>query len=137
MGWNDDVVETFRSSKGTENYWGPKLIVLHSIGAKSGETHLNPVVGFRNELGWRVVASKGGSPEHPAWYHNLRANPSFEIEALVDGEIVTVPVTATEITGDEWREAYSAIAAEEPQFGDYLKKTDRRIPVLQLTPRAD
>ena len=54
----------------------------------------------------------------------------------MDGEIVTVPVTATEITGEEWREAYSAIAAEEPQFGDYLKKTDRRIPVLQLTPRA-
>ena len=136
MGWNDDVVEKFRSSKGTENHWGPKLIILHSIGAKSGRTHLNPVVGFRNELGWRVVASKGGSPEHPAWYYNLRANPSFEIEALVDGEIATVPVTATELTGDEWREAYSAIAAEEPQFGDYLRKTVRRIPVFELTPRA-
>ena len=137
MGWNDDVVATFRSSKGTENHWGPKLIILHSIGAKSGRTHLNPVVGFRDELGWRVVASKGGSPEHPAWYHNLRANPSFEIEALVDGEIVTVPVTATEITGDEWQVAYGAIAAEEPQFGDYLEKTDRRIPVFQLTRRTD
>lgn len=137
MGWNDDVVETFRSSKGTENHWGPKLIILHSIGARSGETHLNPVVGFRNEHGWRVVASKGGSPENPAWYHNLRANPSFEIEALVDGEIVTVPVTATEIAGDEWQEAYGAIASEEPQFGGYLDKTDRRIPVLQLTPRTD
>jgi deazaflavin-dependent oxidoreductase (nitroreductase family) len=137
MGWNDDVIVTFRDSKGTENYWGPKLIILHSIGAKSGEVRLNPVVGFRNEDGWRVVASKGGTPENPAWYHNLVANPSFEIEALVDGEIVTVPVTATEIPAHEWREAYDAIAAEEPQFGGYLEKTDRRIPVFQLTVRGD
>ena len=135
MSWNDDVITTFRSSRGTENYWGPKLIILHSIGAKSGATHLNPVVGFRNADGWRVVASKGGSPENPAWFHNLRANPEFEIEALVDGEIVTVPVTASEIAADEWQEAYDAIVAEEAQFGGYLEKTDRRIPVFQLTRR--
>lgn len=136
MGWNDDVIETFRSSKGTENYWGPKLVILHSIGAKSGETHLNPVVGFRNEDGWRVVASKGGAPENPAWLHNLRAHPAIEIEALVDGEIATIPVTATEIGDDDWHDAYQAIAAEEPQFAEYLTKTDRRIPVVQLTPRT-
>ncbi|KQM81176.1 nitroreductase/quinone reductase family protein [Agromyces sp. Leaf222] len=136
MGWNEDVIEKFRNSNGTENYWGPKLVILHSIGAKSGETHLNPVVGFRNEHGWRVVASKGGSPENPAWYHNLRANPTFELEALVDGEVVTQTVTATQISDDEWQQAYAAIVAEEPQFGDYLEKTDRRIPVLQLTPLA-
>lgn len=135
MGWNDDVVAAFRDSKGTENYWGPKLIIMHTIGAKSGEVRLNPVVGFRNDDGWRVVASKGGTPENPAWYHNLLANPSIDIEALVDGEIETVPVTATEIPADEWKEAYDAIAAEEPQFGGYLEKTDRRIPVLQLTRR--
>jgi deazaflavin-dependent oxidoreductase (nitroreductase family) len=135
MGWNDDNIKAFRDSNGTTNYWGPKLIILHSIGAKSGKTHLNPVVGFRDEQGWRVVASKGGSPENPSWYYNLRANPSIEIEAVVDGEVVTVPVTATEITGEEWRAAYDAIAAEEPQFGGYLDKTDRRIPVFQLTRR--
>ena len=53
----------------------------------------------------------------------------------MDGEVVTVPVTATEIVGEAWQEAYGAIAAEEPQFGGYLEKTDRRIPVFQLTPR--
>ena len=136
MGWNDDVITQFRESKGTTNYWGPKLIILHSIGAKSGETHLNPVVGFRNDEGWRVVASKGGSPENPSWYHNLRANPEIDVEALVDGEVVTVPVTATEISADDWHDAYGAIAAEEPQFGGYLEKTDRRIPVFQLTART-
>ena len=80
-----------------------------------------------------MVASKGGAPENPAWYHNLKAHPSIELEALIDGEIVTVPVVATEITGDEWKAAYDSIAAEEPQFGEYLTKTDRRIPVFRLT----
>ena len=131
--WNDNVISEFRESKGTTNYWGPKLVVLHSIGAKSGEERLHPVVGFARDGGWQVVASKGGAPENPAWYYNLKANPSFDIEALVDGDVVTVPVTATEIPADEWKSAYDAIAAEEPQFGEYLTKTDRRIPVFQLT----
>jgi deazaflavin-dependent oxidoreductase (nitroreductase family) len=136
MGWNDDVITKFRASKGTENYWGPKLVILHAIGAKSGETRLAPVVGFRDETGWRVVASKGGTPENPAWYYNLLAHPEIDVEAIEDGEIVVVPVTATEIGADEWEAAYSAIAAEEPQFGGYLEKTDRRIPVFQLTRRT-
>jgi len=132
MSWNDDVITSFRESKGTENYWGPKLVVLHSIGAKSGEVRLNPVVGFRNETGWRVVASKGGTPENPDWYYNLRANPTFDLEAVEDGEIVTVSVTATQIPDAEWKAAYDAIVAEEAQFGEYLEKTDRQIPVFQL-----
>jgi deazaflavin-dependent oxidoreductase (nitroreductase family) len=133
MGWNDDVIAAFRESKGTTNHWGPKLVIMHTIGAKSGEVRLAPVVGFRDEAGWRVVASKGGAPENPAWYHNLLAHPSFELEALEDGEIVTVPVVASQIPDDEWKAAYDAIAAEEPQFAGYLEKTDRRIPVFQLT----
>lgn len=136
MGWNDELIAKFRESKGTENYWGPKLVILHSIGAKSGTTHLNPVVGFRNDDGWRVVASKGGAPGNPAWAHNLRANPSFDIEALVDGDIMTVPVTASEIPDEDWKDAYDAVVAEEPQFGTYIEKTDRRIPVFQLTRRT-
>jgi deazaflavin-dependent oxidoreductase (nitroreductase family) len=131
--WNDNVISEFRESKGTTNYWGPKLVVLHSIGAKSGEERLHPVVGFERNGGWQVVASKGGAPENPAWYYNLKANPSLDVEALVDGEVVTIPVTATEIPADEWKSAYDAIAAEEPQFAEYLTKTDRQIPVFQLT----
>jgi len=131
--WNDNVIGEFRESKGTTNYWGPKLVVLHSIGAKSGEVRLQPVVGFERDGGWQVVASKGGAPENPAWYHNLKANPSIQIEALIDGEVVTVPVTASEVPESEWKAVYDAIVAEEPQFGDYLTKTDRRIPVFRLT----
>lgn len=131
--WNDNVITEFRESKGTTNYWGPKLVVLHTIGAKSGQERLSPVVGFARNGGWQVVASKGGAPENPAWFHNLVANPSFDIEALVDGEVVTVPVTASVVPDGDWKAAYDSIVAEEAQFGEYLEKTDRQIPVVQLT----
>jgi deazaflavin-dependent oxidoreductase (nitroreductase family) len=133
--WSDNVIAEFRESKGTTNYWGPKLVVLHMTGAKSGEPRVTPVVGFQRDGGWQVVASKGGSPENPAWFYNLVTHPELEIEALVDGEVVTVPVTAHRIPDDEWEAAYDSIAAEEPQFGEYLTKTDRRIPVFQLARR--
>jgi len=132
--WNDNVISEFRESKGTTNYWGPKLVVLHTTGAKTGEPRLSPVVGFVRNGGWQVVASKGGAPENPAWFHNIVANPSLEVEALVDGEVVTMPVTATVVPDAEWKATYDAISAEEPQFGEYLTKTDRQIPVVQLTP---
>lgn len=131
--WNNNVISEFRESNGTTNYWGPKLVVLHTVGAKSGEARLSPVVGFERNGGWQVVASKGGAPENPAWYHNLMAHPSIEIEALIDGEVVTVPVTATVVSDEDWKAAYDSIAAEEPQFAEYLTKTDRQIPVVQLT----
>ncbi len=133
MSRNDDLIESFRTSKGTENYWGPKLVVLHAIGAKSGQPRPTPVVGFRTDDGWRVVASKGGAQENPDWYYNLRAHPEFDLEALEDGEIITVPVRATEVGDDEWEAVYGEIAAEVPQFGEYLEKTHRRIPVFELT----
>ena len=132
--WNDNVISEFRESKGTTNYWGPKLVVLHTTGAKTGEPRLSPVVGFVRNGGWQVVASKGGAPENPAWFHNIVANPSLEVEALVDGEVVTVPVNATVVPDAEWKATYDAISAEEPQFAEYLTKTDRQIPVVQLTP---
>jgi deazaflavin-dependent oxidoreductase (nitroreductase family) len=131
--WNDNVIAEFRDSKGETNRWGPKLVVMHTIGAKSGEERLAPVVGFRTDGGWRVVASKGGAPDNPAWYHNVAANPSFDIEALVDGEIVTVAVTARELAGAEYDAAWQDIVAEAPPFAEYPTKTDRAIPVFELT----
>ena len=137
LDWNRKIIEEFRANKGEVSTFARQpLLLLTHIGAKTGKQRTNPLAYFRDGERYVVVASKGGAPEHPAWYYNLRANPSFEIEALVDGEVVTVPVTATEIVGDAWQEAYGAIAAEEPQFGGYLEKTDRRIPVFQLTART-
>ena len=134
--WNDNVIAEFRQSNGTTNFRGPEPVILHTIGAKSGEERLSPVVGFERNGGWQVVASKGGAPENPAWYHNLLAHPEFDIEALVDGRVTTVRVSAAPVPDEEWKAAYDAIVAEEAQFGEYLQKTDRRIPVIQLTPTA-
>ena len=132
--WNENVVTEFRESKGTTNYWGPKLILMHAVGAKSGEDRLTPVVGFRNDAGWMVVASKGGAPEHPAWFHNLSTHPSFDIEAVIDGEIERVPVTASLIGPDEYEAAWQAVIDEAPSFAEYPKTSgDRTIPIFQLT----
>jgi deazaflavin-dependent oxidoreductase (nitroreductase family) len=131
--WNDKTISDFRDSSGVTNHWGPKLVVLHTIGAKSGEERLAPVVGFRAGDGWRVVASKGGAPENPDWYHNVAANPSFELEAIVDGRIETVAVTARELAGAEYDAAWQEITAEEPSFGEYPAKAGRTIPVFALT----
>jgi deazaflavin-dependent oxidoreductase (nitroreductase family) len=131
--WNDAVITEFRDSKGETNRWGPKLVVMHTIGAKSGEERLAPVVGFRTADGWNVVASKGGAPENPSWYHNIVANPSFDLEALTDGEIETVSVTARELDGAEYEAAWRAVVEEAPSFAEYPTKAGRHIPVFALT----
>ncbi len=131
--WNDQTIADFRDSKGVTNHWGPKLVVMHTIGARSGELRLAPVVGFRSDDGWRVAASKGGAPDNPDWYYNVAANPSFDVEAIVDGELVTVPVTAHELEGAEYDAAWQAITDEESSFAEYPVKSGRRIPVFALT----
>lgn len=131
--WNDTVISEFRDSKGETNRWGPKLVVLHTIGAKSGQERLAPVVGFRTEAGWNVVASKGGAPDNPDWFYNISANPSFDLEALIDGEIETVSVTARELDGRDYDVAWRAIVDEAPSFAEYALATDRHIPVFALT----
>ena len=138
--WARTQAERYEASGGVEaptlRDTGLPIIVLTTLGAKSGKLRKTALMRVEHEGRYAVVASKGGTPENPAWYHNLLAHPQIEIEAFEDGEIVTVPVTATEIGADEWEAAYAAIAAEEPQFGGYLEKTDRRIPVFQLTRRT-
>jgi deazaflavin-dependent oxidoreductase (nitroreductase family) len=131
--WNDKTIADFRDSKGTTNHWGPKLVVIHTIGARSGELRLAPVVGFRADGGWRVAASKGGAPDNPDWYYNFGAHPSVDLEAIIDGELVTVPVTARELDGAEYDEAWRAMTEEEPSFAEYPGKAGRRIPVFALT----
>ncbi len=81
---------------------------MHTIGAKSGEERLAPVMGLRLDDGWLIVASKGGAPENPAWYYNLLAHPEFDVEVHVDGEIATVPVTRASSTGARARRGLAA-----------------------------
>ncbi len=136
--WNDKVIAEFRENDGTTTQFGRHLVVMHTVGAKSGEQRLNPVRGFREGAGWLVVASYAGQPVDPAWAHNLRANPELDVEVASDagvgGGVETVAVRAAELPKPERDAAWVGIVAEAPGFADYEKMTDRVIPVFRLTP---
>jgi deazaflavin-dependent oxidoreductase (nitroreductase family) len=132
MSWNQQVIDTFRASGGEVPRFGRSLVLLHHVGARTGTSRVTPVRGFPTDDGWLIVASKAGTPENPAWYHNLRAHPEVTVEAPGEGE---VEVTATELPRAERDEAWARITAEAPGFADYEQRTTRVIPVLRLTRR--
>jgi deazaflavin-dependent oxidoreductase (nitroreductase family) len=131
-GFNEQVIDEFRAHDGRTERWGDRLIVMHTTGAKTGELRLAPVMGLPDAGGWIVAASKGGSPEHPAWYHNLVAHPEFEIEARVGGGIETVPIRARELTGDERAAAWAKLVAVATGFQTYQDRVERVIPLFRL-----
>jgi deazaflavin-dependent oxidoreductase (nitroreductase family) len=131
--FNTQVIEEFRSNDGVVGgmFEGMPLLLLHHVGARSGQPRIAPLVYLPEESRYTIFASKGGAPEHPAWYHNLLAHPQTEIE--VGSE--TVAVTAQELTGEERDRVYEAQVQAAPQFGEYETKTTRKIPVIALVPR--
>jgi deazaflavin-dependent oxidoreductase (nitroreductase family) len=106
-------------------------LLLHDKGAKSGATHIHPLAYYGDDGRYMIFASKGGAPENPAWYHNLKAHPDVRIEV----ETETLDVTASELTGDERERVFRAQAERAPQFAEYEKNTKRTIPVIALTPK--
>jgi deazaflavin-dependent oxidoreductase (nitroreductase family) len=133
--WNSKIIEEFRANGGKVGgqFEGATLLILHTIGAKSGKVRESPVAYFAQDDGSMVVvASKAGLPTNPAWFHNLKANPRFEVEVGT----ATVPVLAEELTGAEREAKWSEIVAVAPGFGEYQKQTTRTIPLVRLTPAA-
>ena len=130
---NAPIVAEFRANHGKVggNFAGAPLLLLHSTGARTGRKIVKPMMYLRDGDRYLVFASKGGAPDHPAWYHNLVANPEAEIEVGDD----TVPVRAEVLTGEERDRKYAEQAELYPGFADYQKKTTRTIPVVALTPR--
>jgi deazaflavin-dependent oxidoreductase (nitroreductase family) len=107
---------------------GKPLIVLTTTGARTGEPRTSIVTYHRDGDRYAIAASMGGAPKHPAWYHNLVANPEATIE--VDNE--TFKVRATDTSGPERDRLWKEHVAQLPEFGEYPKKTDRTIPMLLL-----
>ena len=107
---------------------GKPVIVLTSVGAKTGKLRKTPLMRVEHDGSYAVVASLGGAPKHPVWYFNLKANPHVELQ---DGA-TKKDYTAREVTGDEkvlwWDRAVEAW----PDYAKYKKKTDRDIPVFVL-----
>ena len=110
---------------------GKPLVLVHNVGAKSGKEYVTPLVYLADGDNYVIFASKGGAPENPGWYHNLKAEPNVSIE-VGDQKL---DVLATEVTGDERDRLYSSQEAAQPQFAEYATKTDRKIPVIVLSPK--
>lgn len=136
MSWNDTVIAEFRANGGevTTGGFGRSLVLLHTVGAKSGADRVNPVLGRRSGDDWVVAASSGGAPAHPAWYHNLAAQPDATIETPQDGSVL---VSASELTGAEYEREWAGFVNQSKAFVEYQEKAgDRTIPLIRLRRRS-
>lgn len=123
------IIDEFRANKGkVPSRANQKILLLHTIGAKSGKPRINPVAYLEGDNCLYVFATKGGSPTHPDWYHNLVAHPGVTVEVGAE----TYDATAESITGADRDAIYARQVAERPNFGDYEKRTTRVIPVVAL-----
>jgi len=128
---NPQIIEEFRANGGKVGgpFEGATLLLLHTRGAKSGKERVNPVMYFRIDNKILVVGSYAGADVDPAWVHNLRANPRAHIEIGTDSYDVEV----RQLSSDERDAAYPRIVETAPGFGGYQEKTDRVIPVFELS----
>lgn len=128
--FNQQVVAEFRENGGKVGgmFEGAPMILVHHVGARSGVERVAPLMYLAEGDRLFVFASKGGADEHPAWYHNLRANPKTRVELGTE----TFDVVAKVVTGPERDEIYARQVAAAPQFGEYQQKTRRVIPVVEL-----
>jgi deazaflavin-dependent oxidoreductase (nitroreductase family) len=132
---NTSVIEEFRANHGKVggHFEGAPLLLLHTTGARSGKTRINPMMYLADAGRYLVFASKAGSDSNPAWYHNLLAHPEVRIE--VGDE--TFAAQAVELRGEERDTYFAEQARRYPGFAGYQEKTDRIIPVIALTPLGD
>jgi deazaflavin-dependent oxidoreductase (nitroreductase family) len=129
--YNRTIIDEFRANGGrVGGYWeGRDLLLLTTVGRKSGREHTTPVVFTRADDRLLVYASKGGAPTHPDWYLNLVADPRVTVEVGAD----RYRAIATPLEGEERDREFAAQVARNPTFGDYERGTDRVIPVVALT----
>ena len=131
QGFNEALIDDYRANKGKVSS-GPfvdrPLLLLTTRGARSGREYTTPLAYSRDGDRLVIVASKGGAPTNPAWYHNLIANPRVTIELGPE----TFEVIATPVHGAERRRLYDGHAEVLPVFADYERKTSREIPVIVL-----
>lgn len=134
-GWAREQAELYESSGGTEGTTrhGMPVIVLTSVGNKTGKLRKTPLMRVQHEGRYLAVASLGGSPKNPVWYYNLIANPNVELQ---DGP-VKQDMTAREVTGDEKEQWWERAVAAFPYYAEYQTKTEREIPVFVLETSSD
>jgi len=131
--WNTRIIEEFRANRGKVggNFEGAPLLLLHTTGARSGRARVSPMM--YQDLGdgrLAVFASKAGADTHPAWYHNLTANPGVTAEIGTG----TRRFLARTAPGDERAPIWAKQKQDYPGFAGYEASTDRQIPVVILEP---
>jgi F420H(2)-dependent quinone reductase len=129
-----EQVEEYEASGGARGNTlrGLPVVIITTVGVKSGKLRKIPLMRVEHEGTYAVVASQGGAPKHPVWYHNLRNHPHVELQ---DGAVPR-DMVAREVTGEEkelwWQRAVEAY----PPYADYQRRTDRQIPVFVLEPMS-
>jgi len=132
--FNQQLIDEFRATGGkvSGQFAGAPLLLLTTTGAKSGQERTTPLAYTRDGERFVVIASKGGAPTNPDWYHNLRAHPAATIE--VGSE--RYAVRATVLEGEQRQRLYDQMVTRMPNFAEYQRNTSRLIPVVLLE-RAD
>lgn len=132
--FGDEHVRVYRETDGERGYrWrnGTTILLLTTKGRKSGEERTTPLIHRTDGDRWIVVASKGGTPQHPDWFANLSEDPKAEIQVKAE----KIPVRATEVEGAERERLWELMTEVWPDYDAYQSNTDRRIPVVALERR--
>ena len=130
--WVREQVEKYEKSGGAEGteLRGVPVVVITSVGAKSGKLRKNPVMRVEHDGVYAAVASQGGAPTHPVWYHNFKANPLVEVQ----DKDVKKDYRARELAGEERDLWWDRAVQVWPDYAQYATRTERQIPVFVLEP---
>jgi deazaflavin-dependent oxidoreductase (nitroreductase family) len=133
-GDDDRVIAEFRANGGEVPGFGSGLVLLHSVGARSGERRVTPVAAIQEGGSWLICASRAGARTDPAWYCNLLEHP----DATVETPLGSVDVHAIDLEEeDEWEAAFARFTDRSPAFAQYrADAAPRRMPILRLEPRG-
>jgi deazaflavin-dependent oxidoreductase (nitroreductase family) len=126
--FNQQMVEQFRASGGKMDMGPVSLVLLTTTGARTGRALVKPLAAFEDDGRLYVIASYGGAPTHPAWYHNLVANPLVTVEH--NGE--KYEAVAKILPDAERDPLFARLVEHVGQFGEYQEKTERKIPMVEL-----
>jgi deazaflavin-dependent oxidoreductase (nitroreductase family) len=128
--FNQALIAEFRANGGkvSGQFAGRPLLLLSTVGARSGQTRTSPLAYTIDGERYVIIASKGGAPTHPDWYHNLVANPMVTVEVGTE----QFQARATVALGEERTRLFDQMAAQMPGFAEYQRKIERQIPVVVL-----
>ena len=131
--FGDEHVRVYRETGGERGYhWrGTTVLLLTTTGRKSGEQRTTPLIHRTDGDRWIVVASKGGTPDHPSWFYNLSEDPEIEIQVKDE----KIPVRASTVEDEERERLWKLMTEVWPDYDAYQANTDRKIPVVALERR--